>query len=251
MSEQARGGHSSSILGEHIENYNIESSALHRKLQSKVEALNIMRNELEKYRTERDQFKLMAETLQLRYSAIKRNSDFCISLGGNSSVATLLTDAREKNMKLTTELEAAKQKLAEVQGDMELLRVKNTELLQSNKLRKASVTDGREELSWKAERANFIASLESLKKKNAQLAFDLKALLDEKEEAITERESYKCKAHRLNHELMLALKVNESHKNIVDIDALVVENKFLQEKLSNCESELEQAQAAANRYKSR
>lgn len=124
-----------------------------------------MRNELEKYRTERDQFKLMAETLQLRYSAIKRNSDFCISLGGNSSVATLLTDAREKNMKLTTELEAAKQKLAEVQGDMELLRVKNAELLQSNKLRKTSVTDGREELSWKAERANFIASLESLKKK--------------------------------------------------------------------------------------
>lgn len=46
---------------------------------------------------------------------------------------------------------------------------------------------------------------------NAQLAFDLKAVIDEKEELTNERDAYKCKAHRLNHELQVALKAKETH----------------------------------------
>jgi len=53
---------------------------------------------------------------------------------------------------------------------------------------------------------------------------DLQAVLDEKEELVTERDAYKCKVHRLNHELNSLLKGD--NKKIVDVDALVMENRY-------------------------
>jgi hypothetical protein len=52
----------------------LQNSALRRKLQSKAEALLILSKELDQCRTERDQFKLMAEQLQDRYSMLKKKS---------------------------------------------------------------------------------------------------------------------------------------------------------------------------------
>lgn len=245
------------LFGEHMENYNVEASAIHRKLQSKVEALRILRKELEQFRTERDQFKLMAETLQLRYSAVRRNTDYnnC-GFGGKSSVANMLHETRERNIKLTTELEAMKQKLYELQGDIEILRARGggsngigTVSRDPCNQPTTSSSLNKEEEQWKEEKANFICHLENLKKKNAQLAFDLKAILDEKEEAVTERDAYKCKAHRLNHELLLALKANESHPRLLDVDSIVLENKYLQERLKNSETELEMTTQSMNKYK--
>lgn len=242
------------MFNDHMEHYNVETSALHRKLKSKNEALKILRKELEKFRTERDQFKLMAETLQLRYTAIKRNTDYTnLGFKGNTGVANLLNETREKNIKLTTELEALKQKLYELQGDLKILRQKQ-QPVSENTLNKStaggsSMLYEKEEHEWKNEKMNFISHLENLKKKNAQLSFDLKAVLDEKEELVSERDAFKCKAHRLNHELNIALKANESHPRILDIDGLILENNFLQEKLKNCESELDFAQQSANKYK--
>lgn len=199
---------------------------MHRKLQSKIEALRILRQELEQFRVERDQYKLMAETLQLRYSAMKRNSELmagssnsCGALSQNSSLAALLHETRELNLKLNTEVEALRQRLGELQGDMELLREHEA----SSKTRlQALVSENaahnKEELQWKRDRANFICHLENLKKKNAQLAFDLKAIIDEKEELATERDAYKCKAHRLNHELLVALKANKMHPKVDGLD---------------------------------
>ncbi|XP_037951199.1 coiled-coil domain-containing protein 149-B-like [Teleopsis dalmanni] len=247
------------MLGQHMENYNVETSALHRKLQSKVEAVRILRRDLEKFRTERDQFKLMAETLQLRYSAIKRYSDLgncdAVEGGNKNSVANLLRETRERNIKLTTEVEALKQKLVELQGDIDILRAKEakpqrtikSEQLNVSKMEKVHNSD---ELQWKQERANFICHLENLKKKNAQLAFDFKAIIDEKEELITERDAYKCKAHRLNHELLVALKANEVHPKFLDIDSILLENKYLQERLLNFENELDLTKQSMNKYKS-
>lgn len=200
----------------------LQTSAVHRKLQSKVEALRILRQELEQFRVERDQYKLMAETLQLRYSAMKRNSELlagngnaCGALSHNSSLAALLHETRELNLKLNTEVEALKQRLNELQGDMELLRERESNSksrLQT--LLNEHAAHNKEELQWKRERANFICHLENLKKKNAQLAYDLKGIIDEKEELITERDAYKCKAHRLNHELLVALKANKMHPKV-------------------------------------
>lgn len=57
-----------------------------------------------------------------------------------------------------------------------------------------------------------------------QMGADLQAVLDEKEELVTERDAYKCKVHRLNHELNAVLKGD--NKKIVDVDALVMENRY-------------------------
>ena len=56
-----------------------------------------------------------------------------------------------------------------------------------------------------------------------QLERDLQQVLDEKEEHVTERDAYKSKYERLNAELNYILKGDE--KRVVDIDALVMENK--------------------------
>ncbi|KAM7362251.1 uncharacterized protein ACRADG_013034 isoform 1-T2 [Cochliomyia hominivorax] len=277
LSQQGRDVNNSSeydeMFGEHMENYSVETTALHRKLQSKMEALRILRKELEKFRTERDQFKLMAETLQLRYAALRRNSlsdmtGFTSDTSGvpgsntKTSVAKILHESRERNIKLTTEVEALKQKLAEVQGDIEVLRgcqklTRPEE--EGKKTHKAKVSIKEEPiidsctkemfLQWKQERSNFICHLEQLKKKNAQLAFDLKAVIDEKEELTNERDAYKCKAHRLNHELLVALKAKDTHPKFLDIDSIILENKYLNERLKNIEKEVELTKHSLSKYK--
>ncbi|XP_065366868.1 coiled-coil domain-containing protein 149 [Calliphora vicina] len=260
------------MFGEHMENYSVETTALHRKLQSKMEALRILRKELEKFRTERDQFKLMAETLQLRYAALRRNSlsdmggftsDTSGVPGSNSktSVAKILHESRERNIKLTTEVEALKQKLSEVQGDIEVLRGSQKPPPEDVKRGHKSKVSIKEEpssldvstkemfLQWKHERSNFICHLEQLKKKNAQLAFDLKAVIDEKEELTNERDAYKCKSHRLNHELLVALRAKENHPKFLDIDSIILENKYLNERLKNIENEVELTKHSLSKYK--
>ncbi|XP_036341319.1 coiled-coil domain-containing protein 149-B-like isoform X1 [Rhagoletis pomonella] len=239
------------LYREHMGEFN--TSALHRKLVSKVEAVRILRKELEQFRTERDQFKLMAETLQLRYSAITRNNEYssCLGMEGNkTSVASILHETRERNIKLTTEVESLKQKLNELQGDIELLRSATkegkSERLQNELIAESSNSEA---VQWKGERSNFICHLENLKKKNVQLAFDLKTLIDEKEDIISERDAYKCKAHRLNHELLNALKANESHPKLIDIDGILLENKYLHERLKNVECELDITKQSLNKYK--
>uniref|UniRef100_A0A1B0CZ20 Uncharacterized protein n=2 Tax=Phlebotomus papatasi TaxID=29031 RepID=A0A1B0CZ20_PHLPP len=241
------------FLDEHMENYNIEHSALHRKLQSKVEALKIMRKELERFRTERDQFKLMAETLQMRYTAIKKSlhsgDSMSIEYMERSSVAALVNDLREKNTALATDLESLRQSLSEKEGDIKVLRERRCNLCEKCQSGRLNQDECSPRDEWNVEKSKFIAQLEDLKKKNAQLRYDFRSLLDEKEEVITERDAFKCKVHRLNHELSVALKGSESQIKVLDIDSLVRENKYLQEKLKNVENELELVQHSLNKYK--
>ena len=150
----------------------MQTTALHRKLKSKVEALRILRQELELFRRERDQFKLMAETLQLRYSTVKRSSlgSSLEMMGAGGSVASLMHQTRERNLKLTTEVEALKQKLSELQGDIEILRKKPGIKVMANKSgqpKQSMTADSAEQalLQCKEEKANFIWLLENLKKK--------------------------------------------------------------------------------------
>lgn len=247
----------------------LQNSALHRKLQSKIEALKILRRELEQYRTERDQFKLMAETLQMRYTSLKKSlqNDFDPNID-RSKVGALLNETREQNIALNTEVENLRQKLSEMQGDIEALRNQNH--TQIKKLPHHECNEIEEKKSeWNEERSKLISNLEIIKKKvniknikrnfdinnfigffqNAQLQYDFRALLDEKEEIVTERDAYKCKVHRLNHELNIALKGEEAQTKVLDIDALVLENKYLQERLKNMENELEMAQQSITKYK--
>ena len=50
----------------------LQFQACHRKLESKCEALLILSRDLDQCRQQRDQFKLMAEQVQLRYQSLKR-----------------------------------------------------------------------------------------------------------------------------------------------------------------------------------
>ncbi|XP_035782987.1 coiled-coil domain-containing protein 149-A-like [Anopheles albimanus] len=247
-------------LRDHMEEQ--EFTALSRKLQSKVEALKILRYELEKCRTERDQFKLMAETIQLRYSAIKNSlnsPDFQAAGFGNSSAVSLLVkQTRERNESLTTEVESLKQRLYDLEGDIKVVRARNVELQDTcSKLRTAneSILTANGDKKWQEDKSQLIAQLELLRKRNAQLQYDFRSLLDEKEEVVTERDAYKCKVHRLNHELQSALR-GASGKNegptqpLLDIDALVLENKYQAEKIATVENELLLARQAASKYKS-
>lgn len=200
-----------------------------------------MRVELERFRTERDQFKIMAETIQMRYSAIKNSLESCGNdfgfEGSSSMLGFLLNQSREKNMALQTETEALRQKLNELQGDIKLLRNKNVEMEKVIKCKPTRSEVGNDEAvkAWSEEKSKLIDQLECLKKKNAQLHFDFRSLLDEKEEIVNERDVFKCKVHRLNHELNTALKGNGT----IDVDALILENKFLHERVDNLQKEIE------------
>lgn len=203
-----------------------------------------MRAEVERYRSERDQFKLMAETVQMRYSTMKNsleNSEQSESFS-NASASTLgylLNQSREKNMALHSEVENQRQRLHELQGDIKLLRSKNSEMTKALKATKSKDKNSVEEQQkmWNEEKSKLIDQLEGLKKKSAQQQFDFRSLLDEKEELVTERDAFAHKSHRLNHELSAAINGNDN----IDIDSLILENKFLNEKVSNLEGELRHA----------
>lgn len=199
-----------------------------------------MRVEVERYRSERDQFKLMAETIQMRYLAMKNsleNSEGSDTFGASGSqLGYLLNQSREKNIALQTEIENLRQRLDELQGDIKLLRTKNFEMSKALKASKSKDKNdiGELEMIWNDEKSKLIDQLEGFKKKNAQLQFDFRSLLDEKEEIVMERDAFAHKAHRLNHELSAIMKGNEN----IDFDSLILENKFLQERVNNLESEL-------------
>lgn len=57
----------------------------------------------------------------------------------------------------------------------------------------------------------------------SQLEQDIKQLLDMKEELETERDTYKSKYNRLNKEVNFIMRGDEKH--VVDIDAMIMENK--------------------------
>nr|CAD7452187.1 unnamed protein product [Timema tahoe] len=226
-----------------------ENGALRRKLQSKVEAVLILSKELDHYRTERDQFKLMAEQLQDRYTALKKiyhnmghghssifHGDGLVTEKFGRSLNQLLDESRERNKDLCIHLEDLRQKLADAQGDLKVLR---------SQQQKSRPISGENTLFPSHQREELVQQLETT---NLKLQWDLQAVIDEKEELVTERDAYKCKVHRLNHELNSLLKSDNSP--LVDIDTLVMENRYLQERLQQTEEEKEMANQALGKYKS-
>lgn len=65
--------------------------------------------------------------------------------------------------------------------------------------------------------------LEQMSGRVSQLESDLRGVLDEKEELITERESYRAKVFRLNHQINTLLKCDSAR--LIDLDALIMDNK--------------------------
>ncbi|XP_041369440.1 coiled-coil domain-containing protein 149-like [Gigantopelta aegis] len=227
------------------------------KLESKNEALLILSKELDECRSERDQFKLMAEQLQERCQGMKRQ------LAGNSvpslsfnqvdpgfysdmqsqSLVNLLCETKEHNKSLKFEVDDLKQKLHDAQGDIKLLRE------QIARQRVGTTDEGINTRHFPAyEREDLVKQLEAARKEYAQLERDLQQVLDEKQDQEMERDGYKIKYDRLNQELNYILKGDENR--IVDIDALAMENKYLQERLKQLEEEKAMAMQTVSKYKS-
>ncbi|KAI4488526.1 hypothetical protein M0802_011529 [Mischocyttarus mexicanus] len=150
----------------------------------------------------------------------------------------LLSESREQNKCLRLQVEMLRQKLGDVQGDIKILRTNNNRSSQEKQeTQYTSAIHQKEEM---------IEQLEKLNIKCSQLQIDLQTVIDEKYELEMERDAFKCKAHRLNHELSKALNASKP----IDVDALINENRYLQERLQQLIEEKELARQSLSKYKS-
>lgn len=209
----------------------------------KSEAVILLTQELDKYRMQRDQFKLMAEQIQERFVQLKRQTsgseetNKCYDFVSDFTTVDLLAEAKEQNKCLKLQVATLKQKLADAQRDIKVLRSNNRMAVEQQDTQCAPAVHQREEM---------IEQLERLNVKCSQLQSDLQTVLDEKHELEIERDAFKCKAHRLNHELSKALNASKP----VDLDALINENRYLQERLQQLLEEKELARQSLSKYKS-
>lgn len=95
--------------------------------------------------------------------------------------------------------------------------------------------------------------------KYQQIQLDYRATLDEKEELVSDRDYYKNKVQRLNQQISYILSTRmktqqtdkevDPPKPIVDIDALVTENKYLHERITQLQVEKEIVKRTLTKYK--
>ncbi|KAM4709729.1 coiled-coil domain-containing protein 149 isoform 2-T2 [Discoglossus pictus] len=219
-----------------------------RKLESKKEALLILSKELDTCQQERDQFKLMANQLRERHQSLKKKYRELIDgdptlppeKRRQANLAQLLMESREKSKKLEIELKELQQRLAEVQGDNKLLRM----TIAKQRL-------GDDEVGPRHfaphEREDLVLQLEKAREQIETLEHDLQSALDELQDVKQERSFYQDKAGRLNEELNHILGGHE--KRIIDVDALCMENRYLQERLKQLQEEVNLQKSNIVKYK--
>ncbi|KAM3938172.1 coiled-coil domain-containing protein 149 isoform 3-T3 [Leptodactylus fuscus] len=219
-----------------------------RKLESKKEALLILSKELDTCQQERDQYKLMANQLRERHQALKKKYRELIDGDPSlppekrkqANLAQLLGEAREKSKKLEVEMKELQQRLGEVQGDNKLLRMT---------IAKQRLGDDEVGVRHFAphEREDLVLQLEKAREQIESLEHDLRAALDELEDVKQERSFFQDKSERLNQELNHVLGGHE--KRIIDIDALCMENRYLQERLKQLQEEVNLQKSNIVKYK--
>ncbi|XP_063129830.1 coiled-coil domain-containing protein 149 isoform X3 [Rattus norvegicus] len=183
-----------------------------RKLESKKEALLILSKELDTCQQERDQYKLMANQLRERHQSLKKKYRELID--GDPS---LPPEKRKQLLRMTI----AKQRL----GDEEI---------------------GVRHFAAH-EREDLVEQLERAKEQIESLEHDLQASVDELQDVKEERASYQDKVDRLNQELNHILGGHENR--IIDVDALCMENRYLQERLKQLHEEVSLLKSNIAKYK--
>ncbi|XP_047422201.1 coiled-coil domain-containing protein 149 isoform X2 [Sciurus carolinensis] len=219
-----------------------------RKLESKKEALLILSKELDTCQQERDQFKLMANQLRERHQSLKKKYRELIDGDPSlppekrkqANLAQLLRDSQDRNKHLGEEIKELQQRLGEVQGDNKLLRM----TIAKQRL-------GDEEIGVRHfaahEREDLVQQLERAKEQIESLEHDLQASVDELQDVKEERASYQDKVERLNQELNHILGGHENR--IIDVDALCMENRYLQERLKQLHEEVNLLKSNIAKYK--
>lgn len=219
-----------------------------RKLESKKEALLILSKELDTCQQERDQYKLMANQLRERHQSLKKKYRELIDgdpslppeMRRQANLAQLLRDSQDRNKHLGEEIKELQQRLGEVQGDNKLLRM----TIAKQRL-------GDEEIGVRHfaahEREDLVQQLERAKEQIESLEHDLQASVDELQDVKEERSSYQDKVERLNQELNHILGGHENR--IIDVDALCMENRYLQERLKQLHEEVNLLKSNIAKYK--
>ncbi|XP_029944014.1 coiled-coil domain-containing protein 149-A [Salarias fasciatus] len=219
-----------------------------RKLESKKEALLILSKELDTCQQERDQYKLMANQLRERHQGLKKKYRELID--GDPSLppekrnqvnlAQLLRDSRERAKQLAEEVKELTQRLAEAQGDNKLLRMTITR----QRL-------GDEEVGVRHfpahEREDLVCQLERAGLQIEEMEHNVKALTDELQDVKAERNVFREKADRLNVELNHILGNHEAR--IIDVDALCMENRYLHDRFSQLQEEVNLLKSNIMKYK--
>ncbi|XP_064424461.1 coiled-coil domain-containing protein 149-A [Latimeria chalumnae] len=219
-----------------------------RKLESKKEALLILSKELDTCQQERDQYKLMANQLREKHQSLKKKYRELIDgdptlppeKRNQANLAQLLSDSRERSKQLAEEIKELQQRLAEAQGDNKLLRM----TIAKQRL-------GDEEVGARHfaahEREDLVQQLEKARDQIETLEHDLQAALDELQDVKVERSFYQEKTERLNQELNHILGGHENR--IIDVDALCMENRYLQERLKQLQEEVTLQKSNIAKYK--
>ncbi|XP_013173227.1 PREDICTED: coiled-coil domain-containing protein 149 [Papilio xuthus] len=240
-----------------LDDYVLENSVLKSKLQSKVDALGIMSKELDKCSMERDRYKILVEQLQCKKSVsicVQDNNNYRFTQTNTISGGEILARTREHNNMLKLEVETLRSKLEEANGDIMALRrqLQKGTLLDENDVNKKTLQN-----SQQKDYEQLVQNLEKIQNKYQQLRLDYRTTLDEKEELVADRDYYKNKVQRLNHQISYFLtNKNVQHdseldqpKPIVDIDALVTENKYLHERITQLQVEKEIVKRTLTKYK--
>ncbi|CAH0399784.1 unnamed protein product [Chilo suppressalis] len=236
------------------------NSVLKSKLQSKIDALLIMSKELDKSSMERDRYKVLVEQLKYKKPTILNqntsSSIYKFTPTNTVSSGDMLAKTRDQNNTLKLEVETLRSKLEEATGDIVALRKQ----LQRKTFTCENNPESRESTLGYSNK-NFeesIEELEKIQKKYQQIQLDYRATLDEKEELISDRDYYKNKVQRLNQQISYILtnriklqsdKEIDPPKPIVDIDALVTENKYLHERITQLQVEKEIIKRTLTKYK--
>ncbi|NXT78297.1 CC149 protein, partial [Zapornia atra] len=219
-----------------------------RKLESKKEALLILSKELDTCQQERDQYKLMANQLRERHQSLKKKYRELIDGDPSlppekrkqANLAQLLSEAQDQNKHLGEEIRELQQRLGEVQGDNKLLRM----TIAKQRL-------GDDEVGARHfaahEREDLVRQLEKAREQIETLRYDLQAALDELQDVKEERSFYQDKSDRLNQELNHVLGGHENR--IIDVDALCMENRYLQERLKQLQEEVNLLKSNITKYK--
>ncbi|XP_068260118.1 coiled-coil domain-containing protein 149 isoform X4 [Nyctibius grandis] len=180
-----------------------------RKLESKKEALLILSKELDTCQQERDQYKLMANQLRERHQSLKKKYRELID--GDPS----LPPEKRKQANLAQLLSEAQDRNKHLGEEIRELQQRLGEVQGDNKIE--------------------------------TLRYDLQAALDELQDVKEERSFYQDKSDRLNQELNHILGGRENR--IIDVDALCMENRYLQERLKQLQEEVNLLKTSITKYK--
>lgn len=250
-----------------------EYNVCKKKLNSKREALKILTSDLELCQRERDIYKSKIKQLlkevedykrkereqenkqadrnNAQTATKKRGASFCgqsvweqelqnVRERKQKTLSQLLCESRGENKALIKDLAELRQLYRDAQEDIQLLHDVLAKQKNCNYGPKAG-TNGMDA------RQDLISQLERNQEKLVELEREKLAISDEKAEVAIERDHYKDKSDRLNTQLNFILGADD--RRIVDIDSVLMENRYLKEQIKQLKEEKSMAVSALARYK--